>query len=178
MIYGDNQKAVKYAIIEDQKNYFDQDEVIKKEAHNQDISLSSNILGSDYVQENIQIYNIQRVPDNNSIMQSINLYAYCMNNPINYHDKTGESATATVIITAPKWAPWVIAGATAIVTAITGYYASNNQKGLEKGMSKNQKEKFQREIEDFKRGMGRGPGDHLPWEILVEIAEEIRKNYK
>lgn len=45
-------------------------------------------------------------------------------------------------------------------------------------MSKNQKEKFQREIEDFKRGMGRGPGDHLPWEILVEIAEEIRKNYK
>lgn len=34
------------------------------------------------------------------------------------------------------------------------------------------------QIEDFKRGMDRGKGDHLPWEVLVEIAEEILQDYK
>ena len=52
------------------------------------------------------------------------------------------------------------------------------KKDLERGMSNNQKEKFQRALEDEKRGMGRGPHDNLPWEILVEIAEEIKKYYK
>ena len=109
-----------------------------------------------------------------------NWYIYGNQNPVIHIDPMGESATATatVVITAPEWVPWVLAGVSAAVTAMVGYFAHNNQKGLEKGMSSNQKEMFQREIEDYKRGMGKGPGDHLPWEILVEIAEEIRKNYK
>ena len=51
-------------------------------------------------------------------------------------------------------------------------------KHLEKGMSQNQKEHFQREIEDLKRAEGRGGKDNLIKELLKQIAEEIKKIYK
>lgn len=45
-------------------------------------------------------------------------------------------------------------------------------------MSENQKEMFQREIEDFKRGEGRGGADNLAKELLREIAEWIKTNFQ
>lgn len=39
-----------------------------------------------------------RIPDTNAIMQSGNLYPYCMNNPVMYSDPSGESGTGAVII--------------------------------------------------------------------------------
>ncbi len=49
---------------------------------------------------------------------------------------------------------------------------------LKRGMSQKQKEMFQREIEDYKRGEGRGGKDNLIKEILKQIAEYIKQTYK
>ncbi len=51
-------------------------------------------------------------------------------------------------------------------------------KSLEKGMTQNQKEKFQREIEDYKRSEGRGGADNLTKDILRKIAEYVIKAFK
>ena len=40
-------------------------------------------------------------------------------------------------------------------------------------MTQNQKEQFQREIEEYKRQEGRGGKDNLPKKILEEIAKWI-----
>ena len=118
----------------------------------------------------------------------LNRYVYCRNNPVKYTDPSGENAAAT-------WAGsmwWLIGvdglfpigeviyvGGIVVLGVGTAIIASrNNQKPLEKGMSANQKAMFQREIEDYKREMGKGPGDHLPWEVLVEIAREVKDYYK
>ena len=45
-------------------------------------------------------------------------------------------------------------------------------------MSQNQKEHFQREIEDLKRAEGRGGNDNLTRELLKQIAEEIKRFFK
>ena len=129
-------------------------------------------------------------PDIQAISQASNLYMYCLNNPLKYADPSGESY-------ALAWggSTWWIAGVDGplpigeavyvggalVAAALDGaiFLASrNNQRGLEQGMSRNQKEKFQRELEDYKKQMGRGPGDHLPWAILVEIANHIKESYK
>ena len=44
---------------------------------------------------------------------------------------------------------------------------------LKRGMTQNQKEQFQREIEEYKRQEGRGGKDNLPKKILEEIAKWI-----
>jgi hypothetical protein len=49
---------------------------------------------------------------------------------------------------------------------------------LEKGMSNKQKGLFQRAIEDFKESNGMPPNYNLPYALLIEIANEIRKNFK
>lgn len=51
-------------------------------------------------------------------------------------------------------------------------------KSLERGMSQNQKEKFQREIEDYKESEGRGGADNLDKDILREIAEWIKRVFR
>ena len=107
MIYGYNQKAVKYAIDSNEKIYYDRDgKAIKTEEYKQHMLSSSNILRNIYRQEGSQFYNIQRKPDLNAILQSSNLYAYVINNPIKYNDPSGESITLT------------IGGATIVATAI------------------------------------------------------------
>ena len=45
-------------------------------------------------------------------------------------------------------------------------------------MSQNQKEKFQREIEDYKESEGRGGADNLDKDILREIAEWIKRVFR
>lgn len=51
-------------------------------------------------------------------------------------------------------------------------------KSLERGMSENQKEQFQREIEDYKKSEGRGGADNLDKDLLREIAEFIKHFFK
>ena len=51
-------------------------------------------------------------------------------------------------------------------------------KSLERGMSENQKEQFQREIEDYKKSEGRGGADNLDKDLLREIAEFIKQFFK
>lgn len=65
-----------------------------------------------------------------------------------------------------------------IVGGIIIQAGKSNPKDLEKGMSQRQKGMFQREIEDYKHYNGMPSNHNLPWEILVAIAEEIRKNFK
>ncbi len=110
MIYGDNENAVKYAFVDNKKVYYDKyGKVIKTEAYNT-CTLeklycfkSPTILEDDFEQVDIQFFDIQRTPDNDCILQSNNLYVYCMNDHINYQDELGESATATAVIaTSPK----------------------------------------------------------------------------
>ena len=38
------------------------------------------------------------IPDLNSILQSNNLYAYCLNNPVNFVDPSGESTTMVAVL--------------------------------------------------------------------------------
>lgn len=45
-------------------------------------------------------------------------------------------------------------------------------------MSQNQKEKFQREIEDYKESEGCGGADNLDKDILREIAEWIKRVFR
>ena len=62
--------------------------------------------------------------------------------------------------------------------ALGGYmlFAKDNfVEYLKKGMSQNQKEKFQREIESLKKKEGRGGSDNLDRDILREIAQWIKK---
>jgi len=56
--------------------------------------------------------------------------------------------------------------------------ARNNQKKLEVGMSPNQKQIFQREIEKEKKKQGKSAGDTLTWDELNEIADEVKEQYK
>ena len=49
---------------------------------------------------------------------------------------------------------------------------------LKRGMSQRQKEAFQREIESYKTGEGRGGADNLSKDLLKEIAEIIKKMFK
>ena len=79
----------------------------------------------------------------------------------------------------------VVGGAIAIEgikIAISGFNVLFSKdsflKSLDSGMSETQKEMFQREIEDFKRGEGRGGADNLAKELLREIAEWIKTNFQ
>lgn len=45
-------------------------------------------------------------------------------------------------------------------------------------MSNNQREKFQRAIEDSKRNRGKGNSENLSHKQLSELADEIKRNYK
>ena len=67
----------------------------------------------------------------------------------------------------------VIIGAAVLMFAKDGYIEN-----LKRDMSQNQKEKFQREIEDYKKEEGRGGKDNLPHDILKDIAEYIKTRFK
>ena len=71
----------------------------------------------------------------------------------------------------------IIVGST-VVIAILLFAKDPYIKHLSKGMSNNQKEHFQREIEDLKHGEGRGGNDNLTRDLLKEIAEWIKKTFK
>ena len=58
------------------------------------------------------------------------------------------------------------------------YAGKGNPNDLKRGMSKNQMEKFQRAIEDMKKYSGKPPNFNLPWPVLVELANEIKKSFK
>gem|GEM_PF-6490076 len=45
-------------------------------------------------------------------------------------------------------------------------------------MTQRQKEMFNRELHEWKRQLNMRGDDNLPWEVLVMIAEEVRRNYK
>ena len=70
-----------------------------------------------------------------------------------------------------------IAGAT-IVIGVLQFARDQYVEHLKSGMSQNQKEQFQREIEDMKESEGRGGKDNLSREVLKEIAEMIKKAFK
>lgn len=62
------------------------------------------------------------VPDDKNKLDILdtNLFAYCLNNPINMNDPNGKLAfLIPIIVTAPTWVPWVVGGALALGTAIT-----------------------------------------------------------
>lgn len=49
---------------------------------------------------------------------------------------------------------------------------------LKKGMSKNQQDMFKEEIEERKRGEGRGGADNLTEKIIKAIAKMIKEMFK
>ena len=61
-----------------------------------------------------------RFPDNNAIIQSGNLYAYCMNNPIIYSDEDGEVAIIVTILIGAGAGAIIGGGANAIGQLING----------------------------------------------------------
>ena len=83
----------------------------------------------------------------------------------------GEAVAAT--ISGAQIAAGVAAGVGIMLFAKDPYV-----KHLEKGMSQNQKEHFQREIEAFKKAEGRGGKDNIDKDILEEIAEMIKEMFK
>ena len=100
MIYGDDQKAVKYAIIDGEKVFYDKNNniIIKKGEKNKPKIISSNILNNNIEQDNkINFKKIERIPDICAINQSTNLYNYAINNPVMYTDTNGEEATGVGI---------------------------------------------------------------------------------
>ena len=98
--------------------------------------------------------------------------------------QTNYSSTAVSIALTTSLADSVspigdIIGLVIVVTVgVIAAKGKSNPDDLKKGMSNNQKEKFQREIEDYKKYNGMPPNHNLPWEILAEIAREIKKMYK
>ena len=54
--------------------------------------------------------------------QTLNLYAYCLNNPVNFNDPDGNFIPiiiAAAIASAPAWVPYVCIGAAAVLSAFT-----------------------------------------------------------
>lgn len=107
MIYGDNQKAVKYFVKYGHKIYYDnKNNVVKIE------KLHSGDIKEGY-------YAIHRTPDRSSIIQNANIYTYCVNNPVNMRDINGELAIvddAVILVIAATAA--VVALANALLYAL------------------------------------------------------------
>ena len=61
---------------------------------------------------------------------------------------------------------------------VKGNSGKSNPNDLNKGMMKNQAEKFQRLIEEYKKYEGKPPNFNLPWEILVALANEAKEQFK
>lgn len=73
----------------------------------------------------------------------------------------------------------IIEGIKIAISGLNVLFSKDNFiKFLERGMSENQKEMFQREIEDLKTSEGRGGADNLAKELLREIAEWIKTRFK
>jgi hypothetical protein len=49
---------------------------------------------------------------------------------------------------------------------------------ITRGMSRKQRDMYNKEIHRLKREYGMRPNDNLPWPVLVEIANEVRRLYK
>ena len=95
MIYGDEQRTVKYEIVGKEKIYFANfGRVVKTDANQIDVSALLNISKTSTKQNDIQLYDIERTPDLNAVFQSSNMYVYTMNNPINFADFGGETASS------------------------------------------------------------------------------------
>ena len=129
-----------------------------------------------------------------------NLFTYCLNNPINNVDLNGyfaivlgaafELAIITTLCISLIWyvnTPSFQSSLESIYQSVNNAITSastalakgkSNPKDLEKGMSKNQKEKFQRAIEDYKNDNGMPPDYNIPWPFLEELADEVKELYK
>lgn len=69
----------------------------------------------------------------------MNRYVYCRNNPVKYVDPSGNfTATAAVVVTAPEWVPYVVAGAAAVVGAGIMYYKEHSSNKRKSNLNRHQ----------------------------------------
>ena len=114
MVYGDKQKAVSYAYVDNNKVYYDKyGDIVKTEGYTTKTINPSEPVKNNSTQDDPQYYNVQQMPEIEAISQSSNLYAYAMNSPVNFVDPSGESVIGAALATMPQWVPWVV---TAVVT--------------------------------------------------------------
>ena len=67
---------------------------------------------------------------------------------------------------------------TTTIIGVVSFAKDRYVEHLKKGMTQNQKEHFQREIEDLKGSEGRGGNDNLSKDVLEEIANFIKELFK
>ena len=141
------------------------------------------------------------VPDIAAIMQSSNLYIYCMNNPIMYQDYNGEFALpalaaagvaggvlsgSTAVAGTNFWNPigWVAAGvAVLLVGAIVGVGIYNAKKNKPPNLPSHKKVEI--DMDHIMSGHGAGGNrggpnkDRFPWGMTAAAIEKaIREAYR
>ncbi len=100
------------------------------------------------------------------------------------------STLLPILATTLWWAPYAIAGVIVAAIAVVVIWQVTEQKkilkakgdtkqtgNVTKGMTKRQRKEYSKEVHRRKKKSGRGGKDNLPWEILKEIADEIRETY-
>ena len=132
------------------------------------------------------------------LVNGLNLYCYCLNNPIMYADPSGHSAiligliigaivgatigfgaaTMTAGLTITGAQVLTVAGALILAGSLMLMAKDPFIRYLEQGMTEHQKEMFQREIERLKGRTGRKGNDNLDKNILRKIAELIKSKFK
>jgi RHS repeat-associated protein len=134
-------------------------------------------------------------PDITAIIQSNNLYIYCMDNPLMYQDANGEFAQALLwgAGAANAWNPvgWVLLGAAAVLTVATvvvvvdcaSQQIKNNHKSKPPSLPSVSKVKI--DMDHIMSGHGAGGNrggpnkDRFPWEMTSPMIEKvIREAYK
>ncbi len=88
------------------------------------------------------------IPYANAIIQSGNLYPYCMANPVKYQDPEGTFAAELAIATAPEWVPLVIAGTAAVATAVVAVAKRVNDPFARPGQKKQGRENKEKKKEN------------------------------
>ena len=87
-------------------------------------------------------------------------------------------ASGGAVISGEAIAGLEIVGIAAASASIVFFAKDPYVEKLKRGMTQNQKEHFQREIEDYKKSEGRGGKDNLPRMILEELAEYVIEMFK